>query len=283
MEEKEMIGKKFGRWTVLGVGPVKKNRSGHGKKTMHCRCECGTERDVYKDTLLNGKSKSCGCLHSKIMHDMFPDSDMIGKRFGRGVVQKYAYSRGRAKVWELLCDCGNTYYCDTGHLNNGHTVSCGCYHIDERTTHGGTANKERLFSIWMGIRRRCRYPKHSCYKYYGARGIEMCDEWYNDYAVFREWAYNNGYTDNLSIDRIDVNGNYCPENCRWITLTEQCRNTRYNRFEEMDGISKPVIQWLDDYGITKKKYKNAVYDRLKRGWSLKDALLASAKEQNNNC
>ncbi|MBQ2204893.1 MAG: hypothetical protein II411_03250, partial [Lachnospiraceae bacterium] len=117
-----------------------------------CKCECGNIHIISGKVLRRGKSKSCGCLHSDIMHALFDDEDMIGKRFGRGVVQECIGRRARTKIWRLKCDCGNEYFCDTAHLKNGHTVSCGCYHRNNHTTHGGVANKERLFSIWTGMR-----------------------------------------------------------------------------------------------------------------------------------
>ena len=275
MDQQDMINKTYGRWTVLSIAPSHIDKSGRTKLYLHCKCECGTEKDVSKASLLNGRSQSCGCRHSDIMHNMFTDNEMIGKRFGRGVVQECIGRRARAKIWKLKCDCGNEYFCDTAHLNNGHIVSCGCYHRDDHTTHGGVANKERLFGIWMGMRRRCCDPKRVGYDRYGGRGIKVCEEWDKDYSVFREWAYANGYQDDLTIDRIDFNGDYCPENCRWITRTEQTRNTSYNRYEEMDGVVKSVAEWMDDYHVINK---SAVYHRLRNGWSMHDALFTPIQQ-----
>lgn len=275
MTIEEMIGKKFGRWTALSQAESKKDHRGYNITMIKCRCDCGVERDVMKYTLLNGKSQSCGCRHSEIMHNMFPDSDMIGKRFGRGVVDSFAYMKNRSKVWNMVCDCGNKYVASTADLHRKHVLSCGCYHRDDRTIHGGVANKERLFGIWMGMRRRCSDKNNIGYERYGGRGIIVCKEWDNDYAVFREWALANGYKDGLTIDRINFDGNYCPDNCRWVTPTQQTRNTSYNRYEEIDGVTKSVAQWMDDYGVINR---GAVYRRLRHGWSMKDAIFTPVRK-----
>lgn len=262
IKTEDMIGMRFGRWTVVSI--AESRRRSRIEHVLHCVCDCGTEKDVLKSSLMSGNSKSCGCLYldNKKKSNEERRSKMIGRRYGRGVVIEFAGKRGRVDLWKLMCDCGNTYICDTAHLNNGHTLSCGCYHRDITTTHGGVAKKERLFGIWMGMRRRCNDPRNAGYKYYGGRGISVCQEWDTDYGAFRSWALANGYDDKLTLDRIDFNGNYCPENCRWATTAEQCRNTRYNRFEEMNGVTKTVAEWMDDYGVINR---DTVYKRLAKG------------------
>lgn len=113
-------------------------------------------------------------------------------------------------------------------------------------THGGS--KTRLYRIWKQMRIRCNCVTNPTYKYYGARGITICDDW-NDFAVFREWALAHGYTDELSIDRIDNDGPYCPENCRWVSMAEQTRNTRNCKRYEHDGVTLTHNEWARRLGI----------------------------------
>lgn len=173
--------------------------------------------------------------------------DLVGKKFGRlTVVSLYGVKRHHAQ-WLCKCDCGLTTLAYAYQLNSGAKQSCGCLrvekaseHIPEALTgknnptykHGGKSGKtERLYYTWWNMLKRCETPSANRYKSYGGRGITVCEEWH-DYKVFRDWAYANGYYDEgenlprgekLSIDRIDPDGNYCPENCRWITLSENSR------------------------------------------------------------
>lgn len=131
-----------------------------------------------------------------------------------------------------------------------------------------TGKKSRLYHIWEDMKSRCQNPNNRRYNSYGGRGIVLCDDWKNDYVSFHTWSMENGYRSDLTIDRIDVNGNYCPENCRWATIKEQSNNRRTNRVLTLDGISKTMKQWGDEMGFGKHVIKN----RLSRGWDLRKAL-----------
>lgn len=155
--------------------------------------------------------------------------DLTGQRFGRlVVVERAGTSRNRQAMWRCRCDCGKKIAVQGYHLRTGHTQSCGCFHRDQtkraNTTHGEEGT--RLYGIWRGMKSRCYNPNVQKYKDYGGRGIKICEEWLDDFQAFYDWAMSHGYTDALSIDRIDVDGNYEPSNCRWATAKEQRHNRR---------------------------------------------------------
>jgi hypothetical protein len=195
--------------------------------------------------------------------------DVTGQRFGRLVVTSI-YCKGKTSKWVCQCDCGKTTIVSSQNLRNGHTKSCGCYNSNMttlRNTRHGQSNT-RLYKIWKGIKKRCYNQNSEKYPDYGGRGITVCPEW-RDFITFRDWALSNGYGDNLSIDRINVNMNYEPSNCRWATSKEQANNKTDNHVLQFRGVKKTVAEWADVVGIDKR----LVYDRISRyGWSVERAL-----------
>lgn len=191
--------------------------------------------------------------------------DLSNKRFGRLVVISRVPNKNGRPRWLCRCDCGSFCEVPSSALRSGNTRSCGCLQKDiaskNSTIHGDS--KTRLYKIWACIKDRCTNPRNARYADYGGRGISVCDEWHT-YIPFREWALSHGYADELSIDRADNNGSYCPENCRWVTRKEQARNKRNNRL--ING--KPLAQWAEEYGIDRCLLR----DRLGYGWPLEKAL-----------
>jgi hypothetical protein len=153
--------------------------------------------------------------------------NLIGCRFTRLLVIEKAIPRG----WYCLCDCGAKVIVKAYRLKDGHTKSCGCWKRDQtiirNTKHG--LRYLPIYRIWKAIRERCYYPKHKSYKDYGGRGIEVCTEWRAEASAFIEWAMANGYQKGLTIDRINTNGDYSPDNCRFVTHKENCNNRRNSK------------------------------------------------------
>lgn len=179
-----------------------------------------------------------------------PKYDLLGKTFGRLTVIEHCY-KDNVSAWKCKCSCGNEKIIKTSYLIRGVSNSCGCYcrelHANLLKTHGMT--NTRIYKIYKDIKRRCYNPNCSFYNRYGGRGITICDEWLNDFMNFYNWSMANGYEDNLTIDRINVNGNYEPSNCRWIDYKAQARNRRNNRLYTHNGETKCISEWAEITGI----------------------------------
>lgn len=202
--------------------------------------------------------------------------DLSGERFGMLLVVDKAYLRtspnGKTDMlWHCKCDCGNEKDVLERSLIYAGTKSCGCLqrqHIQElRRRHGETGT--RLYQAWENMRARCNRKSSREYENYGGRGIRVCDEWQNNYESFRDWALDNGYSDNLTLDRKNVNGNYCPENCRWISNQLQQYNKRTNRNISFNGKTQTITQWAKEYKIPVKTLQGRL-DKSK--WSIEKAL-----------
>ncbi|MCM1218815.1 MAG: hypothetical protein NC548_30390 [Lachnospiraceae bacterium] len=216
-------------------------------------CDCGTEFAVNGGTSI---PQSCGC------QPLY--KNLTGKKFGHLTAIEPIRKSKLGTIWRCECDCGTITEVPISRLNSGNTKSCGCQKY--RTTHCGTGS--RLFFIWRNIKSRCYNPKFIGYENYGGRGITMCEEWLHDFAAFQIWALNNGYTEFLTIERIDNNGNYEPSNCRWATMKEQGNNRRTNRHLTANGESKTISQWAEELDISRELIRS----RIRAGWSAEDAL-----------
>ena len=201
---KDLTGEKFNRLTLIEPAGF----DNINRPIWLCKCECGNMKNIRYWDVVQGRSKSCGCLRNEKAHDRL-----------------IAY-------------------------NKSHNIK----HNECRT---------RLYNIWSGMTQRCCNQNSHGYKDYGARGITVCEEWMKDYRNFRKWATENGYDDNLSLDRINNDGNYEPSNCRWATNVEQARNRRNNLIVTYKGKTQTLMEWSKELNI---KY-DVLWRRLKKGWS----------------
>lgn len=200
----------------------------------------------------------------------------IGDKFNMLTVveqcEDYIEPNGKRRAMFLCkCECGKIRKTQAQELYKDKVYSCGCTirpfeRKPSNKIHGET--KTRLHNIWVGMKTRCYIKNHHSYKYYGARGIVVCDEWKNDYMAFATWARSNGYKDNLSLDRIDVNGNYTPENCRWVDNKTQANNKRNNAYITVNGETHTRTEWAKKMGIN----AGAILARQKRGWTEEEAI-----------
>ena len=189
--------------------------------------------------------------------------DCIGKKFGRLTILKVDHITSRGQSYVLCkCDCGTEKIIKFGSVSTGIIVSCGCRKREVlglgSITHG--QSNTRLYEIWSNMKKRCYYPKYNEYERYGGRGITVCKEWENDFSNFYNWAIRSGYSEKLSIDRIDNDKGYSPENCRWVTSKTQCRNKSNNLLVSYQGETKTLIEWSEEKNISYKKL-NARYKR----------------------
>lgn len=209
--------------------------------------------------------------------------DLTGQRFGRlTVIERAENAPNRAIQWYCKCDCGKETTVVNSSLKSGRTRSCGCLSVEKATarivcrsmTHG--KRKSRLYSIWCGMKKRCNNSTHRAYSHYGARGITVCEEWSSDFQKFWDWAMENGYQDDLSIDRIDNDKGYCAENCRWVLRKQQNRNKRNNKMVEILGESKPLPEWCETLNLKRRTVQN----RIDRGWTHEEALELVPRKKN---
>lgn len=200
--------------------------------------------------------------------------DITGQRFGHLTVIERVESDPNRKEWrwKCLCDCGNYTVVPSYRLRTGGVKSCGCHAHDRDFCSKKAKNHPRLYRVYKDMIRRCTYSKDDSYHLYGARGISVCDEW-SKFDAFCDWALKNGYDENAplgecTIDRIDGNKNYSPDNCRWVSMRVQNNNRRDNNKITFNGETKTITEWEREYGLC----HGTITKRLKRGWSLEHAI-----------
>ena len=186
-----------------------------------------------------------------------------GERYSMITIIGKTHKKGRI-MYIGECECGNikSYYLEN--LRSGRTTNCGCDHYKQvsKALRKVPADGERLYSIYTNMKTRCYNINNETYARYGKRGIKMCDEWLTDFMNFYNWSILNGYKENLTIDRIDNNKGYEPNNCRWVNNYIQCYNRTNSWIVEIDGVKKPAKEWCDINGVNYKTAANRKY----KGW-----------------
>lgn len=260
--------KRYGKLTVID----KFGRDFYPSSQVICLCDCGETFTCKITDILNGTYRSCGC---DVAFPGFQRSDDIsGTKFWHLTPIKPLYrNRDRRIVWQCRCDCGTLCGISGKQLRNNRATSCGCEQrkscVSRNLVHG--LHDTRLHAIWHGIKRRCYEKTHHAYPMYGGRGILMCDDWKNDFMSFYNWALEQGYNDNLSIDRIDNSLGYCPENCRWATRKEQANNRECVSKFTYNGNTHSLSEWCDMFGV---RYTGYIKARLQShpDWSIEKLL-----------
>lgn len=206
--------------------------------------------------------------------------DLTSRRFGRVIVLELNHihtcpSCTTFPMWRCKCDCGNEVIVNASSLKKGLTQSCGCLR-KEKTASKNLSHGEsdsRLYRIYKGMKSRCYNPNDTTYHNYGARGISVCEGWIQDFTSFRNWSLENGYAEDLSIDRIDNDGDYCPENCRWTDVFTQVNNSRHNHFVVLGGEKHTITEWSRifevnvktfSYWVKKDSSEEAILNRLEK-------------------
>lgn len=188
-------------------------------------------------------------------------TDLTGKVYGMLTVISKSENIGRNTAWNCVCKCGKETKSLAYNLIGGKSKSCGCIRGNKlgklAQTHG--ESRTRLYKLYKGIRQRCLNVNSPAYKYYGGKGIVLCDEWLNDFLKFKEWCICNQYTDEKTIDRIDPNGNYEPSNCRWVSFEKQQNNKLNSFFLTIDNNTKTIAEWAKHNGINKQTLYSKFY------------------------
>lgn len=228
------IGEVLGNITIKAIDMeyYYKNK----RKKYIWECGCGNKFSSFYHNIQ--KLSKCKICKEK-------ELDLNGNTFGRLMVLSEIRDSSHYRHYLCMCECGNKCDIRRSDLLSGKTKSCGCLKYENKAslTHGLT--KTRIHNIWTAMKQRCYYKKSKNFQNYGGRGITVCEEWKDDFIKFYNWAMTNGYNDKLSIDRIDVNGNYEPNNCRWATDIEQGRNKTINRYIEYNGEIKTLVEWSE--------------------------------------
>lgn len=244
------------------------------------KCQvCGCEKEISYPSIKNGIWKDDKC-HKHYVQPIKYDKSYIGKRYGRLTV--IDVKDKCVRKFKCSCDCGNIYYAVPHDLEDGSVKSCGCLKDDISEN---AVSSDRLYKVWQSMKERCFNKSSKHYRNYGGRGISICEQWTNDYLSFKRWAYSNGYDENApfgecTIDRINVNGNYEPSNCRWITNAEQQKNKRPSSEWKKRNIKRrslvmyngdmvPKYELCQKFGISVETFNYRVNTK---GMSIEDAL-----------
>lgn len=256
----DLTGQRFGRLLVLSKHPVKDKQ---GKISWLCKCDCNKEKVIYEHNLTRGLTKSCGCIFREYLEAKKARAvhGMIGRTFGKLTILRQAErTRGHDSRWLCKCSCGKEKEFLRDVLLKGKRDSCGCSKITKinpKITHG-ESNKSVEYRIWSNIKTRCTNSKNEAFPNYGGRGIKMCDRWLS-YENFLQ-DVGRRPASNLTLERIDNDGDYTPENCCWATRKVQANNTRRNARYAYNDKSHTISEWAEILGMS----YSTLYDRVKR-------------------
>ena len=256
----DIVGKRFGELVVLRSSD---ERGLRGALKWECKCSCGNIVTVQGSNLKNGHTTSCG---DRKRHSNGYRLDLTGRRYGQLVVKSFDRCVGNKGYWNCLCDCGIEKSVSGSDLQSGHTKSCGCLAVKSRrnpkhVTHG--MSRKRIYIEYQSMVDRCKLENHHRKRYFD-KGISVCEEWVGigGFEKFYQWAMQNGYSDDLTLDRIDNTGGYSPNNCRWATQKEQQNNKSTNVLIAYNGEVKTLKQWCElldlPYGTIKVRHRRGI-------------------------
>lgn len=247
----DITGQRFGKLVVTGLS---QRRTAENKPYWHCRCDCGVTAEIVGGNLRSGQSRSCGCERrlragaNGVFHgNTF--IDLTGHKFDRWTVESFSRRSGKTAMWNCRCECGTQREVSGNNLNRGYSRSCGCWHREiahnVNYKHGHSAIRGSIYNSWVSMRNRCNNRNDPSYKYYGGRGITYCERWekFENFLADMEPTWQEC----LSLDRIDNDGNYAPENCRWATQSEQVKNQRHTPRGSLEerGWKKEAVSSTD--------------------------------------
>ena len=236
------------------------------------KCSCGSETIVTGTHLKTGKKQSCKICNRKKSIENKTDYLKIGERFGKLVIVenlgKIKPEISNHRYYKVKCDCGKVEISRDSLLRTGKKIECYLCSTKKRPQYKHGMTNTRLFAIWQGMKQRCNCKTCEAYKWYGGRGISICKDW-EEFTMFYDWAIKNGYQDNLSLDRINVNGNYEPGNCRWATDKQQMNNMRTNKLITYNGETHTLSEWADKLGVEHYILENRLN---KYNWSIEKML-----------
>lgn len=262
---KDLSGEMVNNWLVISHEGFTR----HGASLWNVECQCDKKTRRIKSISHLKQRKSCGCKNVK---------NLRGHKYNRLLVVSDILYKNNRIYYYCDCDCGkkNVLVRSDG-LTRGTTKSCGCYRKEITTKTG--CSRERLYGIWGGMLNRCEDKSNKRYSNYGGRGISVCNEWKKDYLSFKSWAYKNGYEEGLTIERVNVNGNYEPRNCSWLTMSDQARNKTNTIYFTLDDTN---VYKLIDLSESSGLNRDTILKRYKSGIRNKDLLLYDGSLQNKS-
>lgn len=278
----DLTGQRFGKLVVIKKGEPHITSGGAHITTWYCKCDCGNYTTVQSQKLRNGHTTSCGCFIKENKGHAF--ENLVGKKFNRLTVIKFIPQNERTVRgynWLCQCECGKMIKANASKLKSGMQQSCGCLK-EEMKYNIGNVNKKykytnkRLYGIYKAMLSRCYDTKGREYNNYGGRGITVCEEWLGEYGydVFAEWALSTGYDINAkhgdcTIDRVDVNKGYSPDNCTWKTNKQQQNNKRTNHLITYNGETHNLKEWSEILSIS---YSKICYHVIRRKRTIQEML-----------